>query len=69
MDCKKCTICLQMKPLDSFFNSKKNRDGKSNQCIVCMRESYAQWRIKRREKQLKHFEYIYKKLDEMRASR
>jgi hypothetical protein len=38
MEKKVCNKCKEEKPLDDFYDSKRNKDGKRNDCIVCCRE-------------------------------
>ena len=36
---KQCSKCKQVLPLDSFYNNKAIRTGKSSQCMSCHREN------------------------------
>ena len=38
MENKKCTNCLVSKPFNEFYNSKRNKDGKSYWCTNCICE-------------------------------
>ncbi len=35
---KVCTKCLKKKSLDSFYKKSRNKDGRTPQCIACLRE-------------------------------
>ena len=34
---KRCTKCLEVKPLSEFYNNKRMYDGKHSQCAICIR--------------------------------
>lgn len=40
---KTCTLCHQLKSLDSFYKHKKMPDGHINQCKVCRNSYIKQW--------------------------
>lgn len=40
---KPCKKCGEIKPLASFHNDKRNRDGKQGQCKECRNQRIAQW--------------------------
>lgn len=40
---KKCTVCNDTKPLDSFFNSRTAKDGKSYRCKECDTRAKRKW--------------------------
>lgn len=41
---KRCSRCKQQFPLDNFYNTKKNRDGKYSQCKQCSYQAVKKWR-------------------------
>ena len=47
---KQCTKCKETKPLNEFYNSKNNKDGKTYNCKVCQDAVYNKYRIEQREK-------------------
>jgi hypothetical protein len=61
-DEKYCPKCDTVKPMDSFSNVKKNKDGKFGLCKVCKSESDKSYRDKLKEigiyKDIKRAEYI-----------
>lgn len=40
---KKCTLCLEVKPYDQFYNNKRAPDGKASRCKKCNRIYSDEW--------------------------
>lgn len=51
---KKCTVCNQEKPFESFYKNKRRKDGYASACKVCSDEQNRQTRHKNPEKNLEH---------------
>lgn len=49
-DCKQCTKCQEIKPIDHFYESKRNKTGRVTRCIICARNSGKDWYQKNKDK-------------------
>lgn len=47
---KRCTRCKKTKPLSEFYNSKKEKYGKTSWCKVCSLDHQREWRAKNNDK-------------------
>jgi hypothetical protein len=47
---KQCSKCKEEKSLDSFYNDKLTRSGKSSQCKICRNKVSKKYRIKNKDK-------------------
>lgn len=43
---KKCSLCLEVKPLSEFYSGRKNHDGYSGRCKICNRQKVKEWKQK-----------------------
>ena len=49
--CKACVTCRTFKSFEAFYNEKRQRDGKMNECIACNKASRAKYRSSNRQKE------------------
>ncbi len=47
---KKCVVCLQEKPIESFYNYKNSKDGKSYRCKECDNLAGKKWKSENPER-------------------
>lgn len=58
---KQCQCCKQEKPLDSFNNNKREKDGKQRACRECTKKEHKKWYTENKTTQLVKNEELRKK--------